>query len=191
MDRFLLHLWYGSSITPRQFLTCPTGGLLLATISGQYPHFTYAIHVKWKTVTIATTCFSVCWWDKTNIGLSKSTLHSLRYNLVSRFPNHFKDTNIHVSLAKQGEVLDHKCRSYSLFLMHQDELWPLFIYEISNNVCSYITYTKESSFGLDTSPVYSCKLGSICDIFQATVLHLSIDTRFVYHIQSYNRSIHP
>lgn len=77
-------------------------------------------------------------------------------------------------------------------MLNQGVLWSTLVYEISNYVCSYITYTKESCFGLETSPFYSHKLYSLCDIFQATMCHMFIDTGFVYHIhiQSYNRSIH-
>lgn len=108
--------------------------------------------------------------------------------LLSRFPNHFKDTCNHEAQAKQGEVLGHQCNTCSAFLLHQKN-WSTLVYEISNNVCSYITYTKESSFDLETSPFDPHKLYNLCDIFQA-MLHISIDTRFAYHTQSYHTSIY-
>lgn len=121
--------------------------------------------------------------------MSKSASHTY---LVSRLPNNFKDTGNHEAQAQQEEVWDHQCSSNSSFLLNQGVLWSTLVYEISNYVCSYITYTKESCFGLETSPFYSHKLYSLCDIFQATMCHMFIDTGFVYHIhiQSYNRSIH-
>lgn len=46
----------------------------------------------------------------------------------------------------------------------QDALLPIVVDENSHTICSCITHTKETSFGLETSPFHFHKSCSLCYI---------------------------
>lgn len=120
---FILHLSCGSSIKPVPFSACPTGVSLLGANSGSVltsfmPYIPYISNERGLQLSQSS---ALCAGEENkSLDWQNQPYKHSESCLVSRLPNHFKDTRNHEAQAKQEETHDHRGSSYHSFLLNQD-----------------------------------------------------------------------